>query len=314
MQTKLILIEGQPFAGKSTLSEHVSQQLTLNGQEVEWLHEGAMWEQFPQTLEMLDQAQPISDDVLWSEWTAFVQTIEDRAAIFVVDAAVSYAAVCPLLWNDRPVADIERLVDRVSELCGPLQPRVIYMRGDQDRLARASIADRGPHWEKQMIDQSDAAPYQKARGRSGLEAAITFAEETQELLDVLLERTGWPTLTLDVTAADREANRLAALDFLGIREVEVTPIALAEDLQAYTGTYAEDDPEGTRGPTEVRLEQDGLVLYTSGQRLAPWIPVSATRIHLRANPIDVEFEVENGQAQRLVLLWADGRSRAHHRA
>ena len=76
MQTKLILFEGNPFTGKSTLSEHVAQQLALNGHAVEWLHEGAMWQHFPQILELLDQAQPISDEVLWAEWTAFAQTVE----------------------------------------------------------------------------------------------------------------------------------------------------------------------------------------------------------------------------------------------
>ena len=71
MQTKLIPFEGNPFTGKSTLSERVAQQLVLNGHVVEWLHEGAMWQHFPQILELLDQAQPISAEVLWAEWTAF---------------------------------------------------------------------------------------------------------------------------------------------------------------------------------------------------------------------------------------------------
>jgi hypothetical protein len=34
--------------------------------------------------------------------------------------------------------------------------------------------------------------------------------------------------------------------------------------------------------------------------------VSANRLHLQANPIDVEFEVEDGWAQRLVLFWTNG--------
>ena len=54
------------------------------------------------------------------------------------------------------------MTTRIAELCAPLHPRVIHLMGDQDRIARASIVERGDKWEKQLIDQSNAAPYQKA--------------------------------------------------------------------------------------------------------------------------------------------------------
>ena len=312
VQTKLILFEGNPFTGKSTLSEYVAQQLALNGHAVDWVHEGALWERFPQVFAM-DGTQSFSGEAVWDEWSGFVQAVDDQPAISVVDSALSNGAVYTLLLNDQSVTAIQELVTKLAERCAPLQPRVIYLRGDQERLARASIADRGAKWEQQMIDQSDAAPYQQARGRSGLDGAITFLEEMQDVMDVVLEEGGWPTLTLDVTANDRETNRRAILDFLEIPEVPVAPMALAEPLPAYAGTYAGEDPEGRIGSIEVRIEDDQLVLYTPGQRLSPFVPVSPTRLHLRAHPIDVEFEVEDGRAQRLVLYWTNGRTAAFDR-
>ena len=102
MQTKLVLVEGNPFTGKSTLSEYAALQLGLNGPTghvVEWVPEGVMLEKyFPHVLAVLDQTQPLSEESLWAEWSAFVQTVESApTAIFVVDAAISYAAVYPLL-------------------------------------------------------------------------------------------------------------------------------------------------------------------------------------------------------------------------
>ncbi|HST06117.1 MAG TPA: hypothetical protein VLQ48_15490, partial [Chloroflexia bacterium] len=181
MQAKLVLLEGNPFTGKSTLSEYVALQLGLNGLAAEWVSEGTMLDKyFPHVLAALDGTQPMSEEVLWADWSAFVQTVESAPAIFVVDAAISYAAVYPLLEQDRPYAEILALVTRIAGLCASLQPRVIHLMGDQEQLARASIVERGDKWEKQLIDQSDAAPYQKARGRSGVEGAITFLYETQE--------------------------------------------------------------------------------------------------------------------------------------
>jgi hypothetical protein len=295
----------------------------LNGHPAEWVSEGLMLDKyFPHVLAVLDQGQPLSEDMLWADWTAFVQTVTSAPAIFVVDAPISYAAVYPLLAEDRPQAAIFALVTRIAELCAPLHPRVIHLMGDQERLARASIVERGEKWEKQMIDQSDAAPYQKARGRSGIEGAITFLQETQDLMDAVLKASGWQTLTLDVTSVDRETNRQAMLSFLGISEVQVEPPALAAPLQAYTGTYAQEDPDdpdgqigtGPIGTLEVRNEQDQLVLYQPGMRLGPLIPVSATRLHLMSTPLNVEFEVEEGTVRRLVIIRSSGKTVSFRRA
>jgi hypothetical protein len=232
----------------------------------------------------------------------------------VVDAPISYAAVNPLLREDWSHDAIVAEVTRIAELCAPLHPRVIHLMGDQERLVRASIVERGDKWQKQLVDQSDAAPYQKARGRSGVEGAITFFNETQELIDVVLKAGGWQTLTLDVTSTDREANRQAVLSFLGISEVQVDPPALAAALQAYTGTYAEEDPDGPLGTLEVRMEGDRLALHQSDMRLGHLVPVSPTRLHLTATQVDVEFVVEEGQARRLVLLTSSGKELAFRRA
>ena len=323
MQTKLVLFEGNPFTGKSTLSEYAAQQIDLNGHAVEWVSEGLMLDRyFPHLLAVIDQTQPVSEESLWAEWNGFVQTVKSTPKIFVVDSAVSNAAVYPLLAEDRPHAAILALVTRIAELCAPLHPRVIHLMGDQDRIARASIVERGEKWEKQLIDQSDATPYQKARGRSGIEGAIAFLHETQELTDVVLNAGGWQTLTLDVTSAAWETNRRAMLSFLGISEVQVNPPALTAALQAYAGTYAQEDPDdpdgqigtGPIGTLEVRIEQDQLVLYQTGMRLGPLVPVSATRLHLMSTPLNVEFVVEEGLARRLVLVRSSGKTIAFRRS
>ena len=315
MQTKLVLVEGNPFTGKSTLSEYAAVQLGLNGHAAEWVPEGVMLAKyFPHILAVLDRVQPLAEEALWAEWSAFVQTVTRAPTTFVVDAAISYTAVYPLLAEDRPPAAIQALVTRIAELCAPLHPRVIYLRGDQERIARASIVERRAKWQQQPVEQSEATPYQQARGRSGVEGAIAFLAETQDLMDRVLAAGRWPTLTLDVTASDRETNRRALLHFLGIREVPVDPRALAAPLPAYTGTYTQEDPEGTIGTLEVGMEQDQLVLYQPGMRLGPLVPVSATRLHLVATPLDVEFVVEEGRARRLVLLRASGQALAFHRA
>lgn len=118
MQTKLVLVEGNPFTGKSTLSEYLAQQIGLNGHAVEWVPEGMMLEKyFTHVLDVLEQTEPVSIEALWADWTAFVAAVEASPAIFVVDAAISYAAIYPLLEADRPNSEILALVERIAGLC-----------------------------------------------------------------------------------------------------------------------------------------------------------------------------------------------------
>jgi hypothetical protein len=315
IQTRLIMVEGVPFTGKSTLSEFVAQQLRLNGIEAHWVSEGMLLHRhFPHVLASFDQQQqPVSEAQLWEEWSAFVQAIMAAPTPFVVDSALSYVAIFPLLEADRPTGEILAFCNRVAELCAPLQPRVIHLTGDVDYLVRASIVGRGKGWEEQLVSQSEAAPYQQARGRTGVEGAISLEQDVQALTGRVLE-SGWQALTLNVTPPDRPANQRDILDFLGIAEVPFERPTLAQSvLQSYTGSYATDDPEAQLKLLSVQLEQDGLVLHGPDTRYDALIPLSETRFHLRASPLDFEFVAEEGVARRLLLFTSDGKTRVYLR-
>lgn len=314
MQTRLIMFEGVPFTGKSTQSEFVTQQLSLHGSEAQWVPEGVMLQQyFPHVLDVLNNTQTVSEDLLWADWNAFVQAVMAAEATFVVDAALSFAAVLPLLGADRPQPRILAELKRIADLCAPLQPRVIHLAGDAGRIARTSIVERGEGWEEHLLGQSDTSPYQQARGRSGVGGAISFLHDAQDLMRIVLVDGAWQALELDITATDWATNRRTMLEFLGLDEVLVERPDLAPALlQSYTGTYAADGQDESDILT-VRLEQETLALYGPRMRYGALIPLSTTRFHVSATRIDIRFEVDEPLAQRLVLFTPDGAEEIYRR-
>jgi hypothetical protein len=139
-----VLVEGIPFTGKSTTSEYIAQQLNLNGYPVQWVPEGVMLKQyFLDVLASFTEAKPLTQEVLWQNWSTFVEAVRQSPATFVVDSALSYAAVFRLLQADTPTPEIIAWLDRLAELLAPLQPRVIHLTGNADYLARPSIVERG---------------------------------------------------------------------------------------------------------------------------------------------------------------------------
>ena len=315
-QTRLILVEGVPFTGKSTTSEYITTQLSLNGHSARWVSEGMMLQDyFPYVLAVLDRQQIVTETALQAEWRAFVEHVQAETTIFVVDSALSYAAVDPLMMADRPTAAIHAELRQIAELCAPLQPHVIHLTGNAEQLVPASIAERGEGWQKHIVEQAEATPYQQARGRTGVAGATSLQHDLQELLREVLAHEGWSTLTLDVSAPDRSTQPRAILDFLGLDEIAVErPVLDHALLQSYVGSYTTDDPERVNKLLSVRLENDMLALHASNQRYGPLVPLSTTRFHLQASPLDVEFVVEDGLVRSLTLLTSDGKTHSYRRA
>jgi hypothetical protein len=306
----LVLVEGLPFTGKSTLSEYIAQQLKLNGHPHQWLPEGAMLKNhFPHVLATFEDDNLLSEEALWQNWCSFVETIQDAPATFVVDSALSYTAVYRLLRVDWPPPQILAWLERLAGLCAPLQPRVIHLTADAEHLAWASIAERGADWEKQMVRQTEPTAYQKARGRTGIAGAIQMMAEVQTLTGSVLAA-GWQSLTLDVTEGQWPLYQKAVLDFLGVPEVVVAPPDLPLSLlQSYAGTYAPVNAEETGSTLTVQLEGGELALYGPDIRYGPLIPLSEQRFHLRASGVDITFIPETGGARQLTVFSSDGSER-----
>jgi hypothetical protein len=314
---RIIFVEGVPFTGKSTTSEYIAAQLRLNGHPAHWISEGMLFQRhFPQTLAMADQEKPFSTQVWQAEWAAFVEQALAAPEIWVVDSVISYVGILPLMNEDWPRSALDAELRQIVALCAPLQPRIIHMIGDVDRLVPDSIVDRGEAWREQLIRQSDMTPYQRARGRSGLEGATILMRESQDLSAEVLASAGWPMLTLDVSPPDWAGRQRAILGFLGLTEVLVERPDLPRDmLESATGTYAPVDPARDARTLSVKLEDETLILYgPDDQRYGPLVPLSPTRFHLRATPIDIEFLSEDGRTQQLTLFRSDGSAEVYRRA
>jgi hypothetical protein len=305
----LVLVEGIPFTGKSTVSEYIAQQLHLNSYPQQWVPEGMMLKQyFPHVLATFEDT-PLSEEALWQNWSTFAETVQSRPETFVVDSALSYAAIFRLMLDNRPTAQVLVWLERLAMLCAPLQPRVIHLVGDVEHLARASIVERGAEWEEHMIKTMEPTPYQQARGRTGVIGAIRMMEDTQALTRRVLAA-GWHSLTVDVTAGKWAIYQRAILDFLELPEIVVTPPNVpSELLQAYAGDYRSVEADET-SPITIQLEEGTLALYGTNTRYGSLIPLSDTHFHLRASELDIAFEQEAGQQTfQLVLLSSDGKRR-----
>lgn len=284
--SRLVLVEGLPFSGKSTLSEFLAEQMTLNGIAAEWVSEGTMLSRyFPGVMHGLEEERPPQPAELRWEWSAFADTVAAAGRTVVMDSALSYAAVHPLVWLNLPNEAIHRHLRAIRAICQPLNPKVIHMLVDPAIALPASILERGEVWRDHIVGQSDSNPYQKAKGLTGLDGAIQLGRECQELTCETLE--SWDTLSLKVTGGDWPALWQQALSFLGLKHVQPSAFAVSHDaLSSFVGEF---ESEAQRRLLVV-LEDGRLELRQKDGRIGPMIPVSELRFHVQASDVDVEFE------------------------
>jgi hypothetical protein len=212
MQAHLVLFEGVPFTGKSTLSGYAAQQLSSNGFPTQWLSEETMLDRFfPRVLEILEHGET---GPLLTNWHVFAQAARESPATFVVDGALTFAALWPLLAANLAQESILAGLKQIAGLCAPLRPYVIHHVGDPGQLTRTGYEQRGARWQNHIVALIDAFPYQQARGRSGADGVTAFFCEAQSLMQAALADGGWQVLTLDVTADDWHTNRQSLLNFL----------------------------------------------------------------------------------------------------
>lgn len=178
---------------------------------------------FRHILAVLEHRETLLLPALEADWHDFVAAVTATPSTCVVDGALAYAAVRPLLAADLPDTTIRHELDHIAGLCAPLQPRVIHLTGDVDRIAHASYAQRGAGWQAHSVGQSDDFAYQQRRGRSGIPGVAAFFQDAQARMHAVLADGGWETLTLAVTVGEWDALRQAIMTFLGIPAVRFDP-------------------------------------------------------------------------------------------
>jgi hypothetical protein len=90
MQTQLVIVEGVPFSGKSTLGDFAVLQLGVHGSGVEWIPEGVMlYRFFPHVVAVHVQKEALAPALLWADWSSFVQAALASPSSFVVDTAAN---------------------------------------------------------------------------------------------------------------------------------------------------------------------------------------------------------------------------------
>jgi hypothetical protein len=296
--TRLILVEGMPGTGKSTVSQCIDRQLRANGQRSYWCQEESAVH--PVRL-FYDSQRHLS----WSDysaeaaarWQNYARQVQTRGEIAVLDASILQNHVRSMLLFDCPWNAILGLVRRIEHLLVSLRPVWIYLKpNDVERNFRDVVAVRGEHLLDLWVDAQQRFPYSRRSGAAGYVGFIAFWEEFGAIADRIFSDLAISKLLLNVARDDWHASIGGIHDFLDL------PLssAYAPPLGRFVGQYVPiDDP--TASGISLRASGGCLIAVCdrptmdTGRgpigcyRELRLVPKEKNRFYVAAWPHEVEF-------------------------
>ena len=209
--TNLVLFEGLPGSGKSTIGQRLALHLDGLGVPARWWHEEhpghplypfgdqATLERFLTDLESAAQDAVIA--AVLDRWRGFAAGLVRAGEVAVLDSCLfGYATLC-LYRADAPAAVITAYLDRVVQAIAPARPCVVYfVQPDVAAALRRICDERGPELEAYWIGGVERSRRGRRLGLRGFDGLVAFWTAHRELADAALRRLPLPTLVLDPTA------------------------------------------------------------------------------------------------------------------
>jgi hypothetical protein len=204
VQPRLILVEGIPGSGKSSVAEWICQDLTARGVEVHYHPE------LPRERSVLDG--PIMAtartagyaDRCVARWCDFVADAMEDESVRVVEGCFFQSAVRFLLEHRHADGEPERYMADSERVLAPLAPRLLYLvQRDVDRYLREQIIERkGAETISRIAAYTGTTAWARQRRVNGMNALVEFYQHYRRVCDGLLDESRIPRLVEDTSDGD----------------------------------------------------------------------------------------------------------------
>jgi hypothetical protein len=311
MDTRLITVEGLYGAGKSTITQHLAQQLDLNQKPVQWVDEYHFLVPFFADFFLAFQHGPDGLESLFrTAWRNVKAMLDQSDCTFVIDGAFFTNSFFRLLASGLAPSAILGCADGLWEMLAPFRPRIFYLARDIDRALAAVCATRGSNWTSFIIEHTNHYPYQQARQRQGLEGVAAFFREAEACFLSLIPRLTFSTYIVNTTAAEWDQYQREIVTALGLTPLPITiPTIPSARSQSYVGSY--DGPDTFPGTPHFRVawHNNRLIFQTTYSDDNVLVPETEMRFNIQGTRMLVEFEHDHHhEVSGLRLTYFDGQT------
>ena len=210
-RSRILLIEGLPGSGKTSLAEWVHDRLDTLGLPVTLIPE--LHPRHPVIDRATRQSARLPDYAkrCVERWRGFAKAALASGApsVYVVEGCLFQSAVRFLVEYERSQAEIDAYLPAVEEALVPLRPRLIYLTQTDARayFEQEFARRKSPAWIARMAAYSATTPFARLRGLDEASVLAALYTHYRAVCDRLVERSGLARLQLDAVRFDEAAIR-----------------------------------------------------------------------------------------------------------
>ena len=225
IETKLIVLDGLPGSGKTTIAEWLTSQLQQQGTKIWYLPEydtthPLWWYSYWNGKEYLTpdfDNIPIETflETSLSKWRGFVDSVQAADQQVIVESVFFQDAVAMFLMGGAAPVQLIEYAREVQRITHTLNPVLIYFRQNNVPYALQKICSiRGKEFEDELVSNMESFPYLKQRNLKRLEGVTALWQNIHELTDSIFDEYKIRKLALETSEENWLAYRQKILDFL----------------------------------------------------------------------------------------------------
>jgi thymidylate kinase len=217
LDTKLILIEGLPGAGKSTSTDHLGKVLQQQGIPCRQYQE----EDDPHPLPGLDYDIKTLDQTIVPLWVNFTKQAVHESVVTIIESRLWQNTALFMFMSEMDVEEIIKFHRQVWQVLTPLSPVLLYLdQPDTETALRRMYAARGEKWMEWALGETTQYPWFKTRGLNDFAGWVKFFEEWHLVAERLYE--DWPHRKIKILDPHEDWARAyeQMLAFLHIEQVQ----------------------------------------------------------------------------------------------
>jgi hypothetical protein len=187
LETKLILIEGLPGAGKSISTDHLGTVLQQHGITSRWFKE----DDEPHPIPCLDFEIKGLTSKLVPLWLSFANIAIQEPIVTIIESRLWQNTALFMYMSECEIKDIIHLTQQVSQVLTQLSPVLLYLYQDNIEIAlRRLYTTRGERWMEWALGITTEYQWFTSRGLKDFAGWVQFFEEWQQVSECLYN--DWP--------------------------------------------------------------------------------------------------------------------------
>lgn len=213
IDTKLVLLEGPPGSGKSTISKKIFDWLSVDNKHLVQEHS----EYHPIAERNLYYDMDVWQEKTLHNWEKLSAEIHTKDTLYIMEFALFQNTIGSMLLANCSRTDIIKVCLKIVNTIMDISPvMILYTATNAKTFVRETYELRDSSWKDNVDHLIDHLPYGEHKKLKGFDGFLAFYDEYTSIADFVYDRLEMDKIRIDVTKREWPKIEKLTQEFLKI--------------------------------------------------------------------------------------------------